>query len=408
MPHMVTMKMDTDILREHEDDDDESFLSPGNFSSCDDADAQASPYRSRWGMSDEEAEDEDEMEGGEETTVFDRSVLLDSSRAKSFRAAGKDPTCKIVGTGGSHLSGVSSTPASPHPHRRLRYVVTFFLFASFAALGMGISILGPTLLDLAQNARVNLEQISSLFPARSIGYLFGSILGGILADVINPACAMALPLFMCSLATILIPWMTHTWSLGITMTSKGLAAGMLDTVGNVFCLRLWPDSPPAMQALHFFFGLGAFTAPLLAEPFLSTINAETPPWRCMAPILLFSRIEFKLSTQFTDLTCCTNNITSSRTPLFRPRVSPPFILDSLLVLSRTLALRLRRCRKWLERFLKILLFLLPLCLPPLLLPLLLPLPLPVGAEIHFVFDAAFGRICCQIPPCLVGVTTTLP
>ena len=75
--------------------------------------------------------------------------------------------------------------------------------------------------------------------ARSIGYLFGSILGGILADVINPACAMALPLFICSVATVLIPWMTHTWSLGVTMTSKGLGAGMLDTGAScLLCMLL--------------------------------------------------------------------------------------------------------------------------------------------------------------------------
>ena len=67
--------------------------------------------RSRLRLSDDEADDED-LDGADEQTVFDRSVLLDSSRAKSFRAAGKDPTCKIVGTGtlqiNSYLSVVLS------------------------------------------------------------------------------------------------------------------------------------------------------------------------------------------------------------------------------------------------------------------------------------------------------------
>ncbi|UYV65752.1 KIAA1919 [Cordylochernes scorpioides] len=40
--------------------------------------------------------------------------------------------------------------------------------------------------------------------------------------------------------------------------------------GNVWCLDLWgKKSAPVMQALHFFFALGAFVAPLVAEPFLS-------------------------------------------------------------------------------------------------------------------------------------------
>ena len=54
--------------------------------------------RSRPRLSEDDADDED-VDAAEEQTVFDRTVLLDSSRAKSFKAAGKDPTCKIVGTG---------------------------------------------------------------------------------------------------------------------------------------------------------------------------------------------------------------------------------------------------------------------------------------------------------------------
>ncbi|XP_023240015.1 uncharacterized protein LOC111638531 [Centruroides sculpturatus] len=42
------------------------------------------------------------------------------------------------------------------------------------------------------------------------------------------------------------------------------------TGGNVWCLDLWgKKSAPFMQTMHFCFGLGAFIAPLVAEPFLS-------------------------------------------------------------------------------------------------------------------------------------------
>jgi len=282
--------MDTDIINDHDEEDD-AFLSPGNFSSCDDGDGHPSPLRSRPGLSEDEADDED----AEDQTVFDRTVLLDSKRAKSFQAAGKDPTCKIVGTGGSHLSGVTPLPASPSPHRKLRLLTTAFLFASFFALGMGVSIVGPTLLDLAQNVHVDVDQISSLFPARSGGYLVGSIVGGFLADSVNISCAMALPLFICAISSTLIPWMSHTWTLGVTMTIKGFGSGMLDTVGNVFGLRLWPNSPPTIQALHFFFGFGAFTAPLLAEPFLTpnpnislAVNGSLLPGKANVSASLFS------------------------------------------------------------------------------------------------------------------------
>ena len=40
--------------------------------------------------------------------------------------------------------------------------------------------------------------------------------------------------------------------------------------GNVLCLNIWGmNSGPYMQALHFSFGVGAFVAPLIAEPFLA-------------------------------------------------------------------------------------------------------------------------------------------
>ncbi|CAC5381924.1 NAGLT1 [Mytilus coruscus] len=52
--------------------------------------------------------------------------------------------------------------------------------------------------------------------------------------------------------------------------------GVLDTGGNVFCVRLWGvKSPPYMQALHFAFGIGAFIAPLIAQPFLSNSTSNS-------------------------------------------------------------------------------------------------------------------------------------
>lgn len=43
----------------------------------------------------------------------------------------------------------------------------------------------------------------------------------------------------------------------------------------MWCLDLWNDeSSPFFQALHFFFGLGAFVAPIIAAPFLSHSSLE--------------------------------------------------------------------------------------------------------------------------------------
>ncbi|CAN8004627.1 unnamed protein product [Ixodes hexagonus] len=46
---------------------------------------------------------------------------------------------------------------------------------------------------------------------------------------------------------------------------------------NIWLINLWPSNcGPALQIYHFAFGVGAFIAPFITEPFLSATNASTP------------------------------------------------------------------------------------------------------------------------------------
>lgn len=51
--------------------------------------------------------------------------------------------------------------------------------------GMSIAVLGPTFQNLAQNVRRNVSDIYFVFVGRSLGYLGGSVLGGLLFDCLN-------------------------------------------------------------------------------------------------------------------------------------------------------------------------------------------------------------------------------
>lgn len=51
---------------------------------------------------------------------------------------------------------------------------------------MCTSVLGPTLEDLAANVNKNISNISYVFAGRASGYIAGSLLGGVLFDLINP------------------------------------------------------------------------------------------------------------------------------------------------------------------------------------------------------------------------------
>jgi FHS family Na+ dependent glucose MFS transporter 1 len=66
--------------------------------------------------------------------------------------------------------------------RTWKLAATGLYSASFAALGLTFSILGPTLQTLADQTHSSLTNISLLFIARSIGSLAGSFGGGRLFD----------------------------------------------------------------------------------------------------------------------------------------------------------------------------------------------------------------------------------
>lgn len=165
--------------------------------------------------------------------------------------------------------------ASMHGHRQ-RIWKTICLVAAFFGLGLCIAILGPTLLDLQQRTNTNIKQISTVFTVRSVGYLVGSIVGGVLFNVFNHSCLVGFFLLLTAIGTALAPWWQQLSKLMACISFVGVSMGLLDTGGNVVCLELWGrQSAPYMQALHFSFGLGAFVAPLVAAPFLSTLPVAT-------------------------------------------------------------------------------------------------------------------------------------
>ncbi|KAK7481844.1 hypothetical protein BaRGS_00026870 [Batillaria attramentaria] len=134
-----------------------------------------------------------------------------------------------------------------------RFTKTLALSLAFFALGLCVSIPGATLPDLeseqtpAQNASPSSSQLQIL--------LFYTLV-------------------FTGIATIAVPWCTALASLAGMIAVQGLALGILDTGGNMFCIKIWSkSSPPYMQALHFAFAVGAFLAPLLARPFLGAGGA---------------------------------------------------------------------------------------------------------------------------------------
>ncbi|KAF8788839.1 sodium-dependent glucose transporter 1A-like [Argiope bruennichi] len=153
---------------------------------------------------------------------------------------------------------------------------TAVVYLAILALGMCAAIPGPTLLELEKIVQVEASSLSQIYLGRSIGYLVGSFLGGVFLDYCKATQMLLLSYtFVMAVTTTLIPWCRTLWLLIGVMSISGVAMGSLDTGLNVWCLYFWNDeSSPFFQALHFFFGIGASLAPLIAGPFLSLENTN--------------------------------------------------------------------------------------------------------------------------------------
>ncbi|XP_072550588.1 sodium-dependent glucose transporter 1 [Salminus brasiliensis] len=147
-----------------------------------------------------------------------------------------------------------------------RWMVTMTLCTSFLGLGMCISVLGPTLEDLAKNVNKNISNISYIFAGRATGYIGGSLVGGILFDFVNPHLLLGFSMLVTSFGMFAIPFCKKALILTVLVSSVGVSMGILDTGGNVLTLNTWGDqSGPHMQALHFTFAAGAFASPIVAK-----------------------------------------------------------------------------------------------------------------------------------------------
>ncbi|PSN31253.1 hypothetical protein C0J52_26179 [Blattella germanica] len=156
------------------------------------------------------------------------------------------------------------------------FAKTLGLCGAFFGLGLCIAI--PTFLSPIAELQADISPISSIYVARTSGYLIGSIIGGFLFDYFNRLFLLFISLLLTAVFITVTPWCQVLWLLQACMVFLGMTMGFLDTGGNVLCLDLWGrNSGPFMQALHFSFGLGAFVAPLLASPFLEASNMDVLP-----------------------------------------------------------------------------------------------------------------------------------
>jgi MFS transporter, FHS family, Na+ dependent glucose transporter 1 len=177
--------------------------------------------------------------------------------------------------GMNHSIPVENTSGVSRPQ-----MITWAYFASFVALGFANASLGPTLPGLAENTGTHLNQISILFAARALGYLLGAFQGGRIFDRTPGHPVMAVTVFAMAGLMLLIPLIPMLWVLASILLLLGVSEGMLDVGANT--LLVWVHRHrvgPFMNALHFFFGVGAFFTPIIvAQAMLITGTLKWSYW----------------------------------------------------------------------------------------------------------------------------------
>jgi len=152
-----------------------------------------------------------------------------------------------------------------------RWIILYF--TCYIYIGMANAVIGPSLLKLAEQTGSTLGEISYILPIRAFSYLAGSLLAGLLFDKFRGHKLLIKIMPFMAIALVLIPFSKTVMILIMISIVMALATGLVDVGCNTLLFRV-PDIDigPAMNGLHFFFGLGSFIAPLLLAGSLRITN----------------------------------------------------------------------------------------------------------------------------------------
>ncbi|KAH8035064.1 hypothetical protein HPB51_004305 [Rhipicephalus microplus] len=155
-------------------------------------------------------------------------------------------------------------------------IPTLFSFPEHLQKGLFFSVTGVALLDLADVYGTDVGSVAQLVTTRGVGILAGSFFGGLLYDRLNTQLLSVLFTALTSASVFVTPSSGELLYAHGTSVLAGFSMGALDTGANVWLINLWPSGcGPVLQVYHLAFGVGAFIAPFVAEPFLSCNTSVT-------------------------------------------------------------------------------------------------------------------------------------
>ncbi|HSV85442.1 MAG TPA: MFS transporter, partial [Levilinea sp.] len=111
--------------------------------------------------------------------------------------------------------------------------------------------------------------------------------GGQLYDRLRGHGVLAVMILGMAASTALTPFIPLLWALAIVLFISGIAQGVLNIGGNVLLVWLHGrDVGSSMNALHFFFGVGTFVAPVIVAQFITGVDGLVWTYLFLAVIIL--------------------------------------------------------------------------------------------------------------------------
>jgi len=142
-------------------------------------------------------------------------------------------------------------------------------YASFIGLGLTTACIGPTLPNMAAVAGVGLAQIGLLILVRSLGGMVGSLVSGPLLDRGRGRTVILFSVVLTIGCMALVPFSRSLVSFLVVFVVLGAAQGALNTGANTLLVWGYPKRAHSLlSVLHFSYGFGSLSAPLLVAWFL--------------------------------------------------------------------------------------------------------------------------------------------
>lgn len=160
------------------------------------------------------------------------------------------------------MTTLSQTLSSLHTNKKLLLSLNYY--ALFIYLGLSMGAAGPTIPSLAGQIGVSIGTMGLLFIIGSIGYTIGTSLSGRVFDRLPAHPVLGISMLVCAALTALIPFIPAFWLLAALYLVRGIFDSMAGASPNTLLVWVHKDkAAPYINALHFFFGLGAFVSPFI-------------------------------------------------------------------------------------------------------------------------------------------------